>query len=90
MDKNVIPNTSTKFTGDTNTYFKRRSHITMFFRRLTPFWNTEMPQQRDQTKLLTTPQQEVKRCGTPTPKYQHTKTNQKMLMCTLERRTTSQ
>ena len=43
MDKNVIPNTSTKFTGDTNTYFKRRSHITMFFRRLTPFWNTEMP-----------------------------------------------
>jgi hypothetical protein len=77
MDKNVILNTSTKFTGDTNTYFKRRSHITMFSRRLTPFWNIEMPQQRDQTKLLTTPQQEVKRCGTPTPKYQHTKTNQK-------------
>jgi hypothetical protein len=78
MDKNVIPNTSTQFTGDTNTYFKRRSHITMFSRRPTPFLEyRDATQQRDQTKLLTTPQQEVKRCGTPTPKYQHTKTNQK-------------
>ena len=47
---------------------QRRSHITMLFRRITPFWNIEMPHKRDQTKLLTTPQQEVKRCGTSTTK----------------------
>ena len=32
-----------------------------------------MPHKRDQTKLLTTPQQEVKRCGTSTTKKKNEK-----------------
>ena len=49
----------------------------MLFRRLTPFWNIEMPHKRDQNKLLTTPQQEVKRCGTTMKKRRknHKKAN---------------
>ena len=63
MVKNVIPTHQKQVHWR---HSQRRSHITMLFRRLTPFWNIEMPHKRDQTKLLTTPQQEVKRCGTST------------------------
>jgi hypothetical protein len=70
MNKNVIPTHQSVHWRHPNYTLQRRSHITKFFRRLTPFWNIEMPHKRDQTKLLTTPQQEVKRCGTPKQKQE--------------------
>ena len=75
MIKNVIPTHQTEVHWR---HSQRRSHITMLFRRITPFWNIEMPHKRDQTKLLTTPHQEVKRCGTSTTKKK-TKKNHKSL-----------
>ena len=76
MVKNVIPTHQKQVHWR---HSQRRSHITMLFRRTTPFWNIEMPHKRDQTKLLTTPQQEVKRCGTSTTKKKRKKKSQKSL-----------
>ena len=49
MVKNVIPTHQTEVHWR---HSQRRSHITMLSRRLTPFWNIEMPHKRDQNQTF--------------------------------------